>query len=98
MTLYRPLVLATLVLSGLAALACAPRTTPSRFPNASAASPDATAAAPAPVTRSLDADPPLPGEETAGWAGLAPTGDAEADPHGGHRGHGGAGAQDGTAP
>ena len=55
----------------------------------SVASASAPEAAPAPVTRALDQDPPLPGEDVEGWAGLTPSADAAPDPHAGHRGHGG---------
>jgi hypothetical protein len=57
---------------GTAALltGCATRALPPSFPATAAASPAATAGAPAPVDTALRADPPLPGESTAGWAGL----------------------------
>ncbi|MCB9658247.1 MAG: hypothetical protein H6726_11425 [Sandaracinaceae bacterium] len=73
-------------LGALLLVACASRTVPTHFPEGSAASLDAQAGPPAPVTRALDADPPLPGEDAAGWAGLG-SGGTGVDPHAGHAGH-----------
>lgn len=59
-----------LVTLAAAMTGCAPRTVPTAFPATSAASLRATEAKPAAVTTSLDADPPLPGENASGWDGL----------------------------
>ncbi len=50
---------------------CAPRTVPAVFPATSAASEAAPEAKTAVVTTALDGDPPLPGEATGEWHGLA---------------------------
>lgn len=87
----------------LAALACSPRAVPDPFPTASAASPSA-AEPPAPSAAiALGQEPPLPGEDTSGWTGLAPQGGTAADPHAHHRGmhgmqHGGEGPAQGAPP
>ena len=54
-------------------LGCAARRLPPTFPVSAAASPAAAAAPVAPVTVSLQGDPPLPGESNAGWPGLTPS-------------------------
>lgn len=57
------------------------RSLPATLPPSSAASAAATEAPAATVARALRADPPLPGESTAGWEGLEPSTPAQ---HGGH--------------
>lgn len=72
--------------------ACATRSVASHTPPHSAASEVAPEASAAVLTTSLTGDPPLPGEPSAGWVGLEPAEGAAAgaaDPHAGHRGHGG---------
>lgn len=65
--------------------ACA--TVPTRFSARSAASPEASAAPPVVVARSLAEEPPLPGQAGVdGWRGLAPAG-AAPDPHAHHHHH-----------
>ncbi len=49
---------------------CFSREVPATLPATSPASLSAVEAARAPVTRSLEGDPPLPGESTQGWRGL----------------------------
>jgi hypothetical protein len=74
-------------------VACATRSVASHTPPRSAASEVAPEASAAVLTTSLTGDPPLPGEPSAGWVGLEPAAGAAAaaaDPHAGHRGHGGA--------
>ena len=72
-------------------LGCASREVPARFPQSSAASPEAPAGASLPVTQALASEPPLPGLEQHGWQGLnesTPAADAgAADPDAKHRGH-----------
>lgn len=72
---------ATLISHVLAA-ACSSRAVPSAWPESAAASPASAAAPIAAVTRSLEADPPLPGESAAGWEGLESSVPAES--HAGH--------------
>ena len=55
-----------LVLTG-----CAPRAVPTAFPLTSAASPRAVEAPQSPVAIALREEPPLPGEPTEAWTGLA---------------------------
>jgi hypothetical protein len=71
---------------GALTLGCASRAVPKQFPATSAASPASREAEPAAVTSALDADPPLPGTETAQWPGLRAEVPA-AQTHGGHHGH-----------
>lgn len=52
-------------------VACASRALPASFPSDAPASAAAAAAPMAPVGVSLAEDPPLPGEPTADWPGLA---------------------------
>ena len=59
---------------------CATRALPLSFPATAAASPSAAAGTIAAVDGSLRADPPLPGESTAGWPGLEEPGTAAAPP------------------
>lgn len=67
---------------GLGLIACGPDL-PASWPEESAASPAAEPAPPAVVTQAVSEHPPLPGEVTSGWAGLAaPEGGAH--PHEGH--------------
>jgi len=71
-----------------ASSACASRSVPGRYPAQSAASPQASAAPVAVVTRALAGDPPLPGEDHTGWAGLAPKPGKPKSSHGApHHGH-----------
>jgi hypothetical protein len=66
--------------------ACA--TVPTRFSARSAASPEASAAPPVVVARSLTEEPPLPGQAGVdGWRGLAPATGAAPDPHAHHHHH-----------
>ncbi len=68
--------------------ACASRPLAPSFPASSPASPTAEPAAQADVTTALRGDPPLPGESTQGWPGLADAPAAEAEGHGAaHGGH-----------
>jgi hypothetical protein len=76
---------AVLGLLASAGAACASRDVPHSYPKTSAASPDATEAPVAVVTRALDSEPPLPGTSAEGWAGLMPSAGA---PPAGHAGHG----------
>ena len=55
------------------AAACSSRAVPGNAPVDSPASTDAPAGVVPSVNRSLRSDPPLPGEPTDGWPGLAPT-------------------------
>ena len=71
---------------GVLTLGCASRAVPKYFPATSAASPESRDAERAAVTSALDADPPLPGSETAQWPGLRASQPA-AQPHGGRHGH-----------
>jgi hypothetical protein len=76
----------------LLSLGCASREVPARFPQSSAASPEAPAGVSLTVTQALASEPPLPGLEQQGWQGLdeatPSAGDAGAvDPHAAHRGH-----------
>lgn len=77
----------------LLVLGCASREVPARYPETSAASPEASVGASLQVTRTLASDPPLPGTEAPGWQGLSdiaqPTGTSPeaVDPHVQHRGH-----------
>jgi hypothetical protein len=76
----------------LLSLGCASREVPARFPQSSAASPEAPAGVSLTVTQALASEPPLPGLEQHGWQGLdesTPSAvDAGAvDPHAAHRGH-----------
>jgi Heavy metal binding domain len=65
------------------AAACSSRSLPSTWPDSAAASPSAAAAPAADVTRSLESEPPLPGESMSGWAGLAaPAADHAEHEHG----------------
>lgn len=59
-----------LLMAGLAG--CATRTLTKAFPKGAPASPAAAPAPPAALTRSLREDPPLPGDDVTGWAGLEP--------------------------
>ena len=73
-------------------LGCASREVPARFPESSAASPEAPAGVALSVTQALASEPPLPGLEQHGWQGLDEStpsaGDAgPVDPHAAHRGH-----------
>lgn len=77
--------LAALVVGALT-LGCASRAVPQQFPDSSAASPRSREAPRAAVTGALEADPPLPGAETAQWPGLHSEKPA-APAHGGHHGH-----------
>jgi hypothetical protein len=63
----------------LLALAGCSRSFPSTFPRSSAASTEAAPARTTVMARALREDPPLPGEPTEGWEGLAP-----GAPQGGH--------------
>lgn len=74
-----------LLAAGLPALfaACASREVPAHYPKASAASPDATAAAPADVTQTLA---PAPLAREASSPALAPV-EAASEGHEGHHGH-----------
>jgi hypothetical protein len=83
------------LLGALTLLGCASRSLPAAQEGAAAL--DAEAAAPAAVTRALDGDPPLPGQER-GWIGLSTQGaavsaghDHAAHGHGEHAGHAGHG-------
>lgn len=82
----------TLVAFALLPVACATRSVPMQTPRESAASESSPEASAAALTTSLEGDPPLPGEPVGGWVGLE-SGDGAAsgpaDPHAGHRGHGG---------
>ncbi|HEX5658794.1 MAG TPA: hypothetical protein VFX59_16455, partial [Polyangiales bacterium] len=69
---------------------CASRTVPASYPVEAASSPRAAEAAPAHVTVALNREPPLPGQSSAGWPGLAP-GDPAHTPAAGHHHHHGAG-------
>lgn len=71
-----------LAFGGLAA--CSPRALPDRFPTASAVSAEAPEPPPPPAALALREDPPLPGEASSGWSGLASGNDAAADPHAHH--------------
>lgn len=71
---------------GVLTLGCASRAVPKQFPATSAASPASREAGRAAVTSALDADPPLPGSETAQWPGLRASQPAS-QTHGGHHGH-----------
>jgi hypothetical protein len=91
-----------LLLPGLlVAAACASRSAPSSYPANAASSAQAPEGKLAEVTVSLSGEPPLPGDPTGAWGGLAestggegtpaaasPAGDAT-DPHAGHSQHGG---------
>lgn len=67
----------------LGVAACAPRTFNKELPASSPASALAPAAPlPAVMGRALREDPPLPGESTEGWSGLAP--EAGSPQEGGH--------------
>jgi hypothetical protein len=81
MDVVRPLWLLLVTLPGIA---CASRSVPEGFPVASAASEASPEVPPEVVTRSIQEDPPLPGEAHDGWNGLSsptkPTG-------GGHEHH-----------
>jgi hypothetical protein len=81
MTLLIPRV-PVLVGATLLLLACGGREVPVRFAEQSALSSGARAAPVADPTVALAGDPPLPGEPTGAWTGLAP--DAGAAPNGGH--------------
>jgi len=86
----------------LVVIACSPRAVPDPFPTASAASPAAAEPPAPPAAIALRQEPPLPGEDTSGWVGLAPQGGAAADPHAHHRGvhgmqHGGEAPAQSTA-
>ncbi len=70
--------------------ACAPRAVPASF----VATPDGPEAPPPRVALMLAEDPPLPGEDTAGWPGLEPADAPVADPHAHHHHH----APDSAAP
>ncbi len=73
------------------AVACSPRALPDRVPTSSALSVEASES-PAPVAAvALREDPPLPGEATSAWQGLAPAATGAPDPHAHHHGamHGG---------
>jgi heavy metal-binding protein len=79
----------------LSVVSCAARELPSRWPDASAASPASPEAPIAVVTRSLEGPPPLPGDASPGWPGLEPSEGAVAAPvpasgaeDGTHAGHG----------
>jgi hypothetical protein len=74
---------AAALLSGLLA-ACSSRAVPSAWPEAAAASSEAAEAPAAEVTRALESHPPLPGEASPGWAGLAEAAPAT-DAHAGHQ-------------
>src|SRR5688572_22416660 len=78
---------AILGLLASAGAACASRDVPHSYPKTSAASPDATEAPAAVVTRALAGEPPLPGTSAEGWAGLVPAAGAPQAPAG-HAGHG----------
>lgn len=54
----------------VAGAGCASRNVPAAYPKTSAASPSATEAPTAVVTRALQTDPPLPGAGAEGWSGL----------------------------
>jgi hypothetical protein len=82
------------VLIGLIVAACSAREVPATWPDASPAAPAALAPPAAPVTRALEADPPLPGESTDGWAGLSTEGTPD-DPKR-HPGHGGGASSAGS--
>jgi hypothetical protein len=71
-------------MAGVAIAACSSREVPATWPDESPASPAAQAAPGAVVTRALEAHPPLPGEATSGWVGLAAP--AEPAPHHEHAG------------
>jgi hypothetical protein len=80
-------VAAASVVSALVGLvACGGREVPATWPESSAASPAAKPAPAATVTRALDGPPPLPGENAAGWTGLA----TPSEPAHEHAGHGAA--------
>lgn len=68
---------------------CASRSVPAHFPEQAAATPTADGAPRAKVTRSLSADPPLPGEPGSEAFGSATPRDAAArhEHHGAHHGH-----------
>lgn len=64
----------------LLSLGCASRSLPESHPPDSPVSPDGPEPERASVTRALDEDPPLPGEPSAGWAGLEPPAEAATVP------------------
>lgn len=78
----RPLVIAFASISCVAVIGCV--SPPSHFSVRSAASPEAPAARAASVGRALHEEPPLPGADTEGWSGLAPTGTTPMHHHGMH--------------
>lgn len=95
------------VVLGGALVACASRGVPRSYPADAPASRQGAPGPKAQVTRALAADPPLPGDEDAGWEGLGGTqsrtsGPAEPGHHHGHH-HGGGASHDhashaGSAP
>lgn len=70
-----PLSLGTLLAALATVAGCASRPLHPTFPQGSAASSEADAATIPAVTTALEADPPLPGESTAGWPGLESRGE-----------------------
>ena len=70
-----------------ATVSCAPREFPSSFASNSPASVAAPEPSPSSVTRSLETDPPLPGDDTEGWRGLTEPEDAAALPDHVHHHH-----------
>jgi hypothetical protein len=72
------------LMSAFVLAACGGRDVPSTWPEKSAASPAAEAAAAPLVTQALDGPPPLPGENDAAWAGLRAPAEPPAHEHAGH--------------
>lgn len=75
-----------ILLAVWAMTACSPRTLPDRFPTASSVSAEAPEPPPPPAAVALREDPPLPGETSSGWLGLAAGQDGSTDPHAHHHG------------
>jgi hypothetical protein len=80
----RHLVLLMLLAAPLGACS---RSFPSTLPSSSAASSHAAEAPAAVVGRALRGDPPLPGEPTDGWEGLAPSDASPSPTHAHGAGH-----------
>jgi hypothetical protein len=72
-----------LLLALLGQAACASRSVPAYHPAKAASSAQAPEAGLADVTHSLTGEPPMPGEPSAGWPGLAEPSTLEPAPVGG---------------
>lgn len=76
-----PILLLGWVPAVAAPLGCSSREVPATFPAGSPASLSAPEGRDVSVARALEADPPLPGESTEGWAGLEPSTEAAPSEH-----------------